>query len=813
MKKHLFMAALVTTAMVACTQEDFESTNASSGQVSPISFTVTTDMDAQTRAEFLDSYAIHFERGDQMSLFHGIGKTPITEIDKFAPSYVENAIYKANEDNGEDGLTFTTHSMVKPGAAIMVYPCDTTFQYLNDKGLYVTIPTEQSKENILGRIPLMSELLTIPEWKEFDSETGEGSTTAGYGRDYPITLKQVATVFTLNTNYGVSDAYGIIKTLENNGEIAPITIDKVTIESSANFNSKALVKYGDKTGDQGSNWPETTDDGFEWTHVSNVWTAAGNSNEVKTVSSLSSTFIGDVSENEMGKVEFLLLPQEAVADNDVANLTGKIAVDTYYGQVSYDEDAKIDGKNIMYKDGWDEEEYLNVAAGLNEVVSYTTKTKTGSGSTFYSEPVGVHVTRVLDVNLYDLDMSKVHIKTDKQLQDILKVYDALGFDEKYSEINPLVLTVDGDKENQEFRMSMESVRLLQSEAYRNIRIQPCQTSGEVCSEIVLYHDAETDVVPSIKFVTRNAVSLVLDKENNWTWENGVEYSYINTLINEGTLNLDNGDEVLDSDGNQDISVLNEGTINVSGLVRQQCSLNNFGTINIAEGAEYRADGSGVVITNNATSAIALGLIYNSGILATSNEGAINNYGYIENMLGTTGNMTYVTTNATGGASFSNIWSESNKIGTIRLKTAGDNISVSNATNQGFIQYVYTGTNYETPEVCKYNYLIVTDDITFSAEAKEVMYLEIQNTSKTDMPVVTNPQAERFLALTGFILKGYANLHENNKLVTEAAYIEGALYYGGLFCPTGQTGSLPKTQGVYFGDSEPAEGDNTYLVEY
>lgn len=815
MKKHLFVAALATMAVAACTQEDFESTSQSAGQVSPIKFTVTADMDAQTKAEFNNKYAVLFKTGDQMSLFHGIGTTPIANINSFTPSYVEDAIYKATGDE-EGGLTFTTHSMVKPGAAIMVYPCDTTFQYLTDKGLYVTIPTEQTKENVLGRIPLMSELLTIPEWEAYNPETGAGSSTAGYGRDYNISLKQVATVFELSTNYGVSNAYSIIKGLEDNGEIAPITIDKVTIESSLKFNNKALVKYEEKATGQGDNWPTETADGFAWSHVSNVWTKADKNKEVTQVASLSSKFIGEVSGDEMGKVNFILLPQENAEGAAVSTLTGKITVNTYYGQVAYDESKKIGGRNIMYKNDWEVENYLNVAAGLNNVIGFTTMTKKTSGSKFYNEPVGALVRRILDVDLYDLDMSKVHIKTDEQLQDILKVYDALNFDTKYSAANPLVLTVDGDKVDHKFRMSMESVRTLQSENYKAIRINPCNEAGEVCNSIVLYHDAESDVVPSIQFVVNKAISIVLDGEDNWTWENGRGYSYISTLINEGTLNFDNGDVVLDADGYNDISILNNGRINVSGLVKQQCSLNNFGTINIAEGAEYRADGkvSDVEITNDATSATTLGTIYNSGIFATTNGGTINNYGYIENMLGTSGNMTYVTTNSTTDASFNEKWDAStNKIGTIKLKTAGDNISVSNTTNQGFIQYEYTGTDYVTPEVCKYNYLIVKDDITFSAEATEVMYLEIQNSSKTDMPVLTNPSAERFLNLTGFILKGYANLKENNKLVAEAAYIEGALYYGGLFCQSGQTTTLPETQGVYFGNSVPAAGDNTYLVEY
>lgn len=820
MKGKLFVAALATMAMAACTQDDLQSVS-QSGQVSPIQFTVTPDVDALTKAEFIDGYTLGWEEGDLMSLFHGLGTIGDEGLTSFNPNYTNNAVYKAAAGGIEEGLTFTTHSMVKPGPAIMVYPADTTFQYSGDE-LYVTIPAEQSEENILGRIPFMSELLTIPEYSAYDpaNEENPGTTTAGYGRDYPIQLKQVATIFSLNTNYGVTDAYGIVQDLVDNEEIAPIDINYVTITSSNKFNIKAQVKYSAKGDDpeQGANWIETTEDGFAWSYVSSVAKAAtADGDEVKQEESLTTTFIRDVVDNR-GTVEFILLPQDAKMEKtEIEALTGSVTVNTYYGEVTYNGTSQIENKNIFWKENDEDWEYaengLNIAEGLNEVMGYTTKTKNGSTSSFYNEPVGVHVTRTLNVDLYDLDMSKVHIKTDKQLRDILKVYEALNFDAKYNASNKLQLTIDGDKETGEFRMSVEAVKTLQSEGFEDIEIVPCQTDNERCSSIVLFsEEQEENAIPTVYFVTKNAVEIVLDIDNVWTWGNGTKFTYVKSIVNRGTLNLVDGNEVTDGDNNgTNPAVRNEGTINVTGLVKQQTNLTNFGTINID--GEFRADGEKVEITNDATDAFKLGKVYNSGIFATSNGGVINNYGYIENMVGGNGNITYVTANATSDSNFGKPWNANNKIGTIKLYAADDNISVNNATSEGFIQYEFSAEDgiYVTPAVCKYNYLIVKSDITFNKEAKELKFMEVVNTDKANMVVITNPAGEEYLGLRGFILNGYANVMQNNELITGAAYIRGALYYGGTFETSNS--ELPATKEVYFGKSEPIGTDNTYLVKY
>ena len=296
---------------------------------------------------------------------------------------------------------------------------------------------------------------------------------------------------------------------------------------------------------------------------------------------------------------------------------------------------------------------------------------------------------------------------------------------------------------------------------------------------------------------RNGSSLNLD--NVYFTDNTNPNSFGTLNNNGGILKANNA------------TFINNGTINVTGLVKQQIAMTNNGAITIAKGAEYRADGTNGVITNESSTTEVMGKIFNHGIFATSNSGTIKNYGYIENMEGGTENMTYITENQTTSANFKTPYSAGNKYGTIVLKDANDNISVSNATSTGFIKYTYPADApdvYETPAVCKYNYLIVDNrDIDFTGtglkgEFAHIKFLEIRS-EDPKIPVITQPDnigGSRLNSLQGFIVKGKANVKENNRLVAEAAYIEGTFYYGGLFCISGNINVVPSTQNTYFGNS-------------
>lgn len=787
MKDKFLFAAFAALAMTACTSEEDMQVNPTA-KTSPIQFTVSMD-DAQTRADWVGSnnYTLQWTAGDQMSLFHGMNLNSYGAVDaETSLKGAENAIYKAAAGSSESGLTFTTQSMVKRGDAIMVYPCDTTFDYKGEK-LYVKIPTVQNSANILGKVPFISEGLIIKDFEEGNMVDG----TAGYARNYNIKLKQIATLYTLGINYS-GDEYNIIEALSNAGEIAPILTQKVTLNSTNKFNTELEVKVKNRA--TKGNWDEVDEQNI-WVNESYV----DAENASKTNGSLSYVYDEETSEKS---AEFMILPLKS---DFAGTATDNIVVDTYYGQVVVNGNTEgvmfdkagniIEGdaeSDPVIKDG-------SIEAAYNIMGTVSNASKKDQSSTFYGEKVGAHLTQYVAVDLKNLDMSKVHIKSDKQLHDILTVYKALGFTK---DVN---LTIDGDVKGR-FALSMDNVRTLQSAwYYGKVKLLPCTSTGEKCTTIVLTagEGKTSEDVPSIDFLasSSNNIDIALAATDTWTWNNTNHVLFsakVNNLINEGTFNLDNGDVIANSHSVKNTKMVNNGTINVTGLVKQQMEMTNNGTITIAEGGEYRADNT--TITNEATSAIVMGEIYNSGIFATSNSGIINNYGLIKNMEGGVNNMTYITTNQTTGVSFASKWSSTNKYGTIELKNADDNISVSNATNVGFIKYEYTEEEYVTPAICKYNYIVITNhNIKFTAAAPEIKFIEI--VGETTIPVFTNPMLESFVTLDGFILKGKANLQENNKLVTPAAYIDGTLYYGGLFKKPGGKADV-QTENTYYGNSEP-----------
>ena len=403
---------------------------------------------------------------------------------------------------------------------------------------------------------------------------------------------------------------------------------------------------------------------------------------------------------------------------------------------------------------------------------------------------------ITEADFVESEMNEMCVDDKDHLNSLLKYY---LYYKKPTNPEVVVLYLDADSNN-EFILSKENIDLLHQinddQVSPLVTVKACPTYGTPTLVLSNVDDAEASELPNLNNCIEGSTWMTL--RGNWNWTLGQKLmSGVPRLTNEGTINFV-GCAI---STNNNATFINNGTINVTGLVNQQMKMTNNGTINIgAEGvsAEYRADKT--TITNEATSATVMGEIYNWGIFATSNNGEIINYGLIKNMVGGVSNMTYITKNQTTTVSFASKWSATNKYGTIVLKNADDNISVSNATNVGFIKYEYTLDEYVTPAICKYNYIVIKNhDIKFTAAAPEIKFIEI--VGETAIPVFTNPKDDRFVTLEGFILKGKANLQENNKLVTPAAYINGTLYYGGLFTQTGGT-QVPATTGTYYGDSTP-----------
>lgn len=767
MKSKFYVAALATLALAACNNEDLQ-LNENAASKSSVVFNVSLDNVAESRATWAGSngYTLKWlaEDADRMSFFHGATANSVS----FAGA--QNAIYKA-ESEGTEGVKFTTHSMINAGLGIMVYPCDTTFNY-NGSNLYYKLPQEQTAEtNLL--IPFMSNVITVAP---FDAEKGDG---AGYAKEYDIALKQIGTQFTLDADWK-GETLAVINALSNAGTILPINVISSELTGHKGFTGEVELQI---TNDVPAYNSQITGRD-KWSNVSKAVPSGRyyyNTIKSKAVSGL------EIS-------EFTLLPfDEAIAAN---GLTATVKINTRYGSVT------IDGTDNVWEETNSSTEavWQTVTAGIEELQQLTLNKKAvNANSKFAGEFVGGHATRHISVDLANLDMSDVCIVNDKHLHDIILVHDAL------QEGEDVTFTINGD-ENGVFEMSMATLNMLK--ARPEIKIVPCTTAGEACIAIRLTGATE---VPEFEFLAASVPTVYLANETTaWTWTgDNKEMKNIDVLVNEGTINIAGGAKFGSKTDYYDIS--NKGTLNVNGLVKQNGSgVGNFGTINIAVGAEYVADATTLTNVSYGTNEGEFGKIYNSGILTTSKlaNSQIINYGYIENMIGGTANMTYITANETTTADFANKYDvTTNKFGTIMLKNADDNISISNSTALGFIKYKYAGTEYVTPEVCKYNYIIVENhDIAFTANAEEVKFLEITSTGN-NIPVIT--QKTNYLPkLRGFILNGKANIKENNKLVVPAAYVQGTLYVGGLFCIDKQPNTLPKTDDVYFGKS-----DEDYLRTY
>ena len=810
MKGKFLVAATAAMALAACTAEDNVVSQGQTAKTSPITFTVVQDgVDTKAAWGGANGHTLTFKEGDLMSLFHG-GELAPDGNSTFYRTDMRDAIYKAaKSENGTD-LTFTTQSMVEDGQAIMVYPADLSFEFEeNTEALSVKIPTEQTAENVLKNIPFVSEGIKIEAYNE-SNEVG----TAGYGKNYFIKMKQIGTLVTMKPQY---ENKNVIDGLVTSDEIDPISITKVTLKRPTNkFNTKMNIALDAATSvdvypynspkeeqyketvQQSANWPadvrEISEEHYgEWNKVSSLNLASAEQNETLT-------FSGDAAET----AQFLLLPQDSVQTSETALAKDEaIKVETNYGFVTLEGDA-----TVMYRKIGEEFAYgkkLTVAEGLNDIIAKTNLNSTSN--TFYGEQVGVSVTSYVDVDLATLDMSDLHIKSDKQLHDVLLVWNAL------QPTKNVVLTIDGDA-NKRFELSMDNVKRLQSAPYNTyVTLNACQVSGEECSTIVI-NGNETNEVPAIDFLDVDcaAVTIELAEGSDWTWTGGAKTFDDNAtkLVNKGTITIAQNATVADAMATL-ISVKNEecGTININGgVTKWQLNLNNYGVVNIAKGAELRADQESTVIKNDASSLSKFGTVNNSGVFATSNNGVIRNFGIIYHKVGGNANMTYITANETAGSDVAKAWANDNKLGTIVIQNPDDNISVSNVTSMGLIKYVYGEETYTTPEVCRYNYIIVRDhDITFPATEAgyaEVKFLEINGNAVT--PVVY--QSENTLtALRGFIVNGKANLKENNVLYTPAANINGTFYYGGDFAAS-MGGALPNLNANYFGNSS-----NDCIVKY
>lgn len=273
------------------------------------------------------------------------------------------------------------------------------------------------------------------------------------------------------------------------------------------------------------------------------------------------------------------------------------------------------------------------------------------------------------------------------------------------------------------------------------------------------------------------------------------------IVNEGNLTI-GIDHVSALEGLANVTttaIKNEGEITVADEVYFNLDMTNYGEITVYNNAAIFAEGAQIdneAVVNSDASVKAYasqGEIYNYGEIGviSGSNGSINNYGYIKNYEGA---KTYVSNNQTAGASFARNASDYNKMGTIEISTVTDDISVKNDHVDGFVKFVWNGGSvYQTPaKDVRYNYLVVKSNIKFTQPEAEVQYIEVAGSNEVvitapDNENLDNDAKEALFTKTNNRLKGFivasgckANIKEGNQIYSEAAYIAGRLYLGGIF---------------------------------
>lgn len=386
-------------------------------------------------------------------------------------------------------------------------------------------------------------------------------------------------------------------------------------------------------------------------------------------------------------------------------------------------------------------------------------------------------------------MNNMHIKNDTHLQKLLKYYIASGKTENVS------LNLDGaSATDKTFRISKNSIALLQSIPGNKVKVHACATHNNPVKIIVTQDGSEGKTeVPDLNKVFDASTDVYLASGTNWTWKqrSGANRLTIDanvaSLTNEGTLTV-NAKNIELSIAGKTITNAARATMNITEVTTVKTALNNFGTINVGAAdktnAELRA--YGIDITNDATSLTAQGVINNYGVVGVTagTGGNFYNYGKID--MKNDNAITLLTSNETAGANLAAAWAAGNKMGTVVLPDNNPTaiVSVSNATNTGFIKYTLPAgtTTYRTPTGnVKFNTIVVSEDITFNDTENEIQFIEFNGTRTQ----VVNPVAGNLPSLKGVILNaGKSIIIEKGNVIncSVGAYLgTGAtVYRGGLF---------------------------------
>lgn len=744
MKIKFLLPALAGLAMVSCSQEeDFVSVNAEKGDFSSITFSVSKEQGADTRAWLGDDNGrwdnFTFGEGDLLSLFNGM-----TASESAWTNIGQNAVFEG--EGGSEELVFKTRSIVNQGTAIMVYPADTIFAN-SGSNLKIKIAAEQN-ENTKNFIPYVSDVMDIAE-RDVDQGIDKNN-TAGYGRKYDVILRPAASLFgmTLAPTQSIDFAgLGVADIKFTKVEIKNNTTNLFPIEATVTPNITA------------SNLPDADSKFAHFTKQADI-TATEKSASISTT---------DIKDNI---AYFSLLPMEAETADDAVDIT----VSTTYGSVKVvnNTTAEPSAEGPLQNNAKDAGK--NLKENLGSV--FTRTWAATSGSKFGEEKQGRVIRRTLSLDLSTLDMRGTVVTTSEQLINLLKVYKALGIDTNpsYTVVN---LILNGA--NNEFNLSgaaLDALKLYNANGKVKLDVA---TNNQ---KIVLV-DAGATLAKlgdsSVKFVdgsnTDKTVNVVLGAGVNWELDQEYTNTKVQKIISRGNLTYTNADAATNAPAYE---------LEVEGTMSFGSNSVKLGTFTAQVNSQITV-AAGKTVTFDETATL-LGTIDNSGILSAN--ATVTNKGYIDNkyevsvLKGSAGvltNIGNIYNNGSLAVTFitNNAADDNSNMGRIKLTNRNDNVSVKTENKQGYITYTLNTKDandaytYAAQSGDVFNWLTIeTEGVAAKVNLKaNVTYLEIKGNAAD---VTTN----NTVTVTDLFVNPSMRLLGSNAITATNIYVNDYILHSG-----------------------------------
>lgn len=604
---------------------------------------------------------------------------------------------------------------------------------------------------------------------------------------------------------GAAKSFTYAPTVEPNDGVYPQTVGGKTVYHNGDFWATKKNLAAVTAGNPG--------DGFTFTNGDITLTPADAVNGIST--------------GDNGSKDWFWFNSLPVTDGTGALATTKVTTTftTSYGIVTVDPFLK-DCAYVLDKFNNDATsvEWIKLVAGDASKDKATSNPKEwgfDAHNTFVNQ-YGNHKGKyAFDVDFSTGVMNNMHIKSDAQLQKLLKYYLASGKTETVR------LNLDAaSATDKTFKLSKISIALIQTinttVGFDKVLIKACGTHGS--PKIIITQDGQADLgladkkeVPALNGVFQTVgTNVFLSKDCEWTWGGGADGktalpvdAAIASITNEGTLTVNatniamaKADETLQGT----LANAAGATMNITKVTTVKNALTNLGTIEVGSTSNTTAElrAYGVAINNDATDATDLtkrGTINNYGVVGSSDGIAgseVNNYGEINVMNAAA--ITLLKSNELNTPAFSHAFTAGTyMMGSVVIPSPFALVSVSNGAENGFIKYTWPAatTTYATPTggVVKYNTIVVSGDITFTEAEPEIQYIEFNGT-RTQVINPTNPADDTDMGhltkLKGIIVNGGKSIiiEKNNGMnCTIGAFLgTGAtIYKGGNFkYPAGAT---------------------------